>query len=108
MEQSAAKKLQTTHGVNKNHVALYLLMRRISKDGQKEFMLSGALAGLYLEKQRPYSPGKHKAWSRRKRKLVDMGLVEVVGKIKDRYSIYKVPVPFAEKHAETRKESEDE
>jgi len=74
------------YDLNEIHLAQYLLMRRISKNGQREFSISSRLLGKHL--------GATRYMTRKRRKrLVKLGLVQIVRYDRTKL-IYRVPVPY--------------
>ena len=87
VEESVKEVFSTTHGLNIYHWRLYLLMRKLSREGTRNFMLRSWLAAKYFDQRADRM--RH-----RKNRLVKLGLVEIAEH--DRYGcpIYRVPVPF--------------
>jgi len=71
--------------LNEKHLAQYLLMLRISKNGTKEFAISGKLLGKRLGETRT-------AVRKRRIRMVKLGLIQIRRYDKNK-PIYWVPIP---------------
>lgn len=93
IEPEILQVFRNTNGLNEYHLALYLLMRRMSHNGQKPFAIRSALLAKRFDHDKSIVRDSHR-WRKRKRRLLKLGLIEIDHIEKDGLPVYRVPVPF--------------